>query len=135
MRAHVTETPPIRTRGIRGATTVDRNTREAILEATHELLATLIDANKLCAEDVAMALFSTTADLNAEFPAVVARRDFGWDRVALECVQEMPVPGSLALCIRVTLVVNTALRQDEVSHIFLRGARALRPDLVPTSPA
>jgi chorismate mutase len=70
-----------------------------------------------------------TADLNAEFPAVVARQHFGWTNVALECVQEMDVPGSLRLCLRILLHVNTERSQDQVCHVYLRGASVLRPDL------
>jgi chorismate mutase len=116
-------------RGIRGATTVESNTREAILDATRELLGELIRVNKVQAGDVASAWFTMTSDLNAEFPAVVARQQFGWTNVALECVQEMDVPGSLRLCLRILLHVNTERGQDEVCHVYLRGASVLRPDL------
>lgn len=115
-------------RGVRGATTVETNTRDEILEATRELLTALIDANQLDAADVASAFFSATPDLNAEFPAVAAR-ELGWTHVALTCMQEMYVPGSLGMCIRVLLHVNTTRRQDEMRFVYLRGARALRPDL------
>jgi chorismate mutase len=118
----------IRLRGIRGATTVESNTKEAILEATHELLSALIGANGLQANDVASAFFSATQDLNAEFPAVAAR-DLGWSHVALTCMQEMYVPGSLPMCVRILMHVNTAKNQDEVHFVYLRGARVLRPDL------
>jgi chorismate mutase len=116
-------------RGIRGATTVESNTREAILDATRELLGELIRVNNVQAGDVASAWFTMTSDLNAEFPAVVARQQFGWTNVALECVQEMDVPGSLRLCLRILLHVNTERGQDEVCHVYLRGASVLRPDL------
>ncbi len=88
-------------RGIRGATTVETNTRDAVLAATHELLAELIRVNKINKEDVASAFFSTTPDINAEFPAVAARNGFGWGNVALMCGHEMSVPGSLKMCLRV----------------------------------
>src|SRR5687767_7771925 len=94
-------------RGIRGATTVESNTREAILDATKELLTAIVKANDVLSDDVASAHFSTTVDLDAEFPAVVARRDFGWTDVALMCSHEMNVPGSLQMCLRVLLHVNT----------------------------
>jgi chorismate mutase len=116
-------------RGIRGAITVESNTREAILDATRELLNELIRVNNIKAGDVASAWFTMTSDLNAEFPAVVARQHFGWTNVALECVQEMDVPGSLRLCLRILLHVNTERSQDEVCHVYLRGASVLRPDL------
>jgi chorismate mutase len=117
-------------RGIRGATTVESNTREAILDATKELLAAIVEANGVQPEDIASAHFSTTVDLDAEFPAVVARRDFGWTDIALMCSHEMNVPGSLQMCLRVLLHVNTEKAQSEVVHIYLRGASVLRPDLV-----
>ena len=116
-------------RGIRGATTVETNTREAILEAAGELLGEIIRVNNIQTDDVASAYFSTTTDLNAEFPAVVARRDFGWTNIALMCGHEMDVPGSLRMCLRIMLHVNTETPQGKVTHIYLRGATVLRPDL------
>jgi chorismate mutase len=114
-------------RGIRGATTADANTREAILEATRDMLERLIEANGLRSEDIASAIFSTTADLTAEFPAVAAR-ELGWLDAALFCTHEMAVPGSLARCIRVLIHWNTTRRADEIVHVYIRGARTLRPD-------
>ena len=116
-------------RGIRGATTVESNTREAIVEAARELLDALVMANDVRTEDVASAYFTTTPDLNAEFPAVAARAHFGWTNVALMCGHEMSVPGSLQMCLRILLHVNTDLAQHEIHHVYLRGAAALRPDL------
>ena len=121
---------PVRVRGIRGATTVDRNTRDAILDATTELLRLLIEANDIRVEDVASAIFSTTPDLDAEFPAVAARLHFGWSHVALSCTHEMAVPGSLPMCLRILLHVNTDRTLEEVTHVYARGARVLRPDLL-----
>ena len=118
----------IRLRGIRGATTVDANTREAILKAAAELLSALIDANDIRRDDVASVFFSTTPDLNAEFPAVAARQ-MGWTNVALLCGHEMSVPGSLPMCLRILMHVNTAKAQDEIRFVYLQGARALRQDL------
>ena len=120
-------------RGIRGATTVESNTREAILDATREMLAEIISRNDVQTEDVASAYFSTTPELNAEFPAVAARNDFGWHHAALMCGHEMYVPGSLSMCLRVMVMVNTEKTQKEMQHVFLRGAAALRPDLSPPS--
>jgi chorismate mutase len=116
-------------RGIRGATTVESNTREAILDATRELLGEIISANNIVTDDVASATFTTTTDLNAEFPAVVARNEYGWTSIALMCGHEMDVPGSLRMCLRIMLIVNSDVPQNEVCHIYLRGAAALRPDL------
>ena len=114
-------------RGIRGATTADANTREAILAATREMLALLIEQNRLQPDDIVSAIFSTTPDLNAEFPAVAAR-DLGWVDTALLCTHEMAVPGSLPRCIRVLIHWNTSCRADEVRHVYIRGARSLRPE-------
>ena len=112
-------------RGLRGATTVQENSKEAILEATHELLQELLKANSFQADDVAAAFFTTTQDLNAEFPAVAARQ-MGWEFVPLICGHEMKVPDSLPLCIRVMILVNTEKRPDEMAHKYLRGAVNLR---------
>jgi chorismate mutase len=115
-------------RGIRGATTVSRNNRDEILEATREMLATIVEANDLDVEDVASAWFTTTPDLNAEFPAVAARQ-MGWTMIPLMCSHEMSVPGSLPLCVRVLLHVNTDRGVHDIRHVYLREARRLRPDL------
>jgi chorismate mutase len=114
-------------RGLRGATTVEKNDAEAMLGATTELLQALVEANGLCQEDVASVFFTTTPDLNAVCPAAAAR-GLGWTRTALLCVQEMAVPGSLPRCIRVLIHWNTERSIDELHHIYLREARALRPD-------
>ncbi|MDA0271339.1 MAG: chorismate mutase [Chloroflexi bacterium] len=115
-------------RGIRGATTVASNSREEILAATHELLSRIVEANEVDPDLVASILFSTTPDLTAEFPAVAAREQ-GYVHVALECVHEMNVPGSLAKCLRILMHVNTDRPLDQIKHIYLHGARALRRDL------
>jgi chorismate mutase len=114
-------------RGIRGATTCEANTREAILAATTDLLERLIAANSLLPEEIASAIFSTTPDLNAEFPAVAAR-GLGWVDTALFCTHEMNVPGSLQHCIRVLIHWNTQRLAHEIVHVYIRGARSLRPE-------
>ena len=116
------------TRGVRGATTVEANTAEAILDATKELLAAMLKANDLDVEYVASAFFTATPDLNAEFPALAAR-ELGWTDVALLCGHEMNKPGSLPMCLRVLLHVNTEKPAREIKHVYLRGARVLRPDI------
>ena len=113
-------------RGIRGATTVEHNDREEILAATAELLQLMISQNDLLAEDVASVIFTVTADLDAEFPALAARR-LGWTEVALMCAREIPVPGSLGMCIRILLHVNTTRSAAEIQHVYIRGAVSLRP--------
>jgi chorismate mutase len=116
-------------RGLRGATTVETNTPDAIRKATRELLTEMIEANEIHREDIASAWFTTTTDLNAEFPAVVARNDFGWTNVALMCAHELDVPGSLQMCLRILMHVNTERAQDEMHFIYQREARRLRPDI------
>jgi chorismate mutase len=112
-------------RGVRGATTAEDNSREAILEATTELLQEMVAANGIQVEDVASIIFTTSPDLNAEYPALAARLG-GWTQVALLCAHEMNVPQGLAKCIRILLHWNTDRRPDEVVHVYLRGARSLR---------
>ncbi len=114
-------------RGIRGATTADNNSPEEILKATRQLLALMIRANGIEPEDVASATFSTTTDLDAEFPALAARQ-LGWFDVALMCVHELDVPGSLRRCIRILLHWNTDKPADEIVHVYVKEARKLRPD-------
>ena len=96
-------------RGVRGATTADENTREAILAATRELLRLMIEANRLEPDDVASAIFTTTIDLNADYPALAARA-LGWHEVALMCMHEMNVPHGLKMCVRILLHWNTDVR-------------------------
>ncbi len=115
-------------RGIRGATTIAQNEREEILTATRQLLALIIRRNGIKSCDVASALFSTTPDVDAEFPALAARQ-LGWLDVPLLCGHEMAVPGSLPLCIRVMIHWNTDKPQNEIEHIYVREANRLRPDL------
>lgn len=117
----------MRCRGIRGATTVETNTPDAILEATTELLTEMVRANDLEVESVASAYFTTTRDLNAEFPAVAANK-MGFGDVALLCGHEMDVPGSLGMCLRILLHVNTEKGAQDIKHVYLRGATVLRPD-------
>jgi chorismate mutase len=112
-------------RGIRGATTVAKNDKAEIVAATKELLQKLVADNGLAVDTIASALFSSTAGLNAEFPAVAAR-EIGWNDTALLCMQEIDVPGSLANCIRVLLLVNTEQKPPELKHVYLRAAVNLR---------
>jgi chorismate mutase len=114
-------------RGVRGATTVEHNTREAILRGTRELLTQMIEANGIHPDDVASAIFTTTPDLTAEYPALAARQ-LGWHDVALLCTHEMAVSHGLKHCIRILLHWNTAKLASEVQHVYLKGAINLRPD-------
>ena len=114
-------------RGLRGATTVEANTEEAILGATRELLTMMIEANGVRENEVASIFFSSTSDLTAAFPARAAR-DLGWYQVALMGAQEMDVPQGPDRCIRVLMHWNTVKGITNLRHIFLHGARVLRPD-------
>ena len=112
-------------RGVRGATTAATNAREAVLDATRELLSAMIEANGISPDDVAAAHFTTSPDLVAEFPAVTARQ-MGWDAVPLMCGHEMAVPHGQARCIRILVLWNTAKGQSEVKHVYLKEAADLR---------
>jgi chorismate mutase len=108
---------------------VTENQVELILQATRELLEEILCANPtLDRADLAAAWFTLTSDLDAVFPAQAARQ-LGWKHVPLMCAREIPVPGSLPRCIRLMLFWNTELSQNEIQHIYLRRAAALRPDL------
>ena len=120
-------------RGVRGATTVESNTRDDILTATRQLLALMIRQNGIESEDVASAIFSSTTDLNAEFPALAARQ-LGWLEVPLLCMHEIDVPGSLRRCIRILVNWNTNKSQTDIAHVYIRDAVTLRPDLSKVPP-
>ena len=113
------------TRGIRGATTVENNAKEEIISATKELLTQITKANNIDPDDVASVIFTTTKDLNAEFPAVAARM-LGWTNTALICSHEMDVPGSLEKCIRILIHVNTEKSTQEIKHVYTKGAKNLK---------
>jgi chorismate mutase len=115
-------------RGVRGATTVESNNTEQILDATKELLRHMIDANGIEEEFVASVMFTTTPDLNTAYPAKGARL-VGWKRTALMGFQEMDMSTGLTQCIRILIHWNTTKTLDEINHIYLHGAEILRPDL------
>lgn len=115
-------------RGIRGATTIDHDDADLIVEATTELLVQMLEVNQIEVEDIASCWLTTTPDVTAQFPAVAARQ-MGWKDVALMCAHEMVVPGSLPLCIRAMIHWNTDKSQTEIEHVYLRDATQLRPDL------
>ncbi|MFO1063555.1 MAG: chorismate mutase [Pirellulales bacterium] len=115
-------------RGVRGATTVEDNSREAILTATRQMLALLVRRNDIAPADIASAIFTVTKDLNAEFPALAARQ-LGWLEVPLLCGYEIEVPGSLQKCVRVLVHWNTTKSQSELHHVYIHDAVRLRPDL------
>ena len=117
-------------RGIRGATTVSADEPHLILQATRELLEEILEENKgMQSEDVASAIFTVTDDLASTFPAQAAR-EMGWSQVPMLCAREIPVPNSLAHVIRVLVHWNTEIPQSEITHVYLREAVKLRPDIV-----
>ena len=119
-------------RGIRGATTAEVNSAEAITEATQELLVELTRLNDLDKDEICFAYFTTTHDLTAEFPAYAARR-LGWLEVPLLCGHDMdvplPNPRAVPMCIRILLLYNTAKPQSAMRFAYLRGAKAIKADL------
>ena len=116
-------------RGLRGAPTTETDTKESVLPATRELLDAILASNPgLKTDDIAAALFTVTDDIASAYPALAARQ-MGWDLVPMMCAREIPVEGSLPLCIRVLLHWNTELTQSEIKHVYLRNAVKLRPDL------
>jgi chorismate mutase len=115
-------------RGIRGAITVSANNNKDILAAAKELLTEMTKANKIEIKDIAAIIFTTTPDLNAEFPAV-ATRELGWpSNLALLCGHEMSVPNALPHCLRVLMLVNTEKGAEEIRHVYLGEAKKLKDD-------
>ncbi len=115
----------MRCRGIRGATTVDGNTREDTLAAAKELLQEMIKANGVQQEEIACIFFTTTPDINRAFPAAAAR-ELGLSQVPMLCGHEMNVPGSLPMCLRILILFNTEKGAEEIVHVYIREARELR---------
>lgn len=116
-------------RGIRGATTVSENTVSAMTHAVNELLDEIEACNQFRTEDIVSVFFTITSDLDAIFPAAVARKRPNWNYVPLIDLQQMHVKGSLERCVRVLIQINTSVSQTAVKHRYLGKAHALRPDL------
>ncbi len=116
-------------RGIRGATTVTKNTSQEIIDKTESLLREIVVGNNIEPDDISSIIFSVTEDIDADFPAKAIRRLSGFTYVPVMCVKEVPVPNSLPFCIRVMMSVNTKLAPNEVKHVYREGAVDLRPDL------
>ncbi len=114
-------------RGVRGATTVEANTRERILSRTKELFQAMLEVNEINPGDVGSVFFTTTRDLDAEYPALAARQ-LGWYEHAFLCGHEMDVPGGLERCIRILIHWNTTKSPEEIQHVYINGAEALRPE-------
>lgn len=116
-------------RAVRGAITVENNSKEEILEATEELLKQIILENEIEHDNLIQIIFTLTPDLNAVFPAVAARK-MGITNVPLMCMSEIPVEGALKKCVRILLEMNCDKELDDIKHVYLKGAKTLRPDLV-----
>ena len=127
MAVQAMNTNDLKMRALRGATTASANTAAAMAEAVEELLDALISSNELRGDQVLRATFSVTADLDAIFPASLARRRDGWDGVALLDCQQMRVQGDLPRCIRVLVQAQMPTTQA-LHHPYLREAQRLRPD-------
>ena len=115
-------------RAVRGATTVDADTPEAITERVVALLQLILDRNGLVEDDLISILFTATEDITSTFPATAAR-SMGLGAVPLICARELPVVGSVQHCIRVMLHVTTDRPRDQIHHVYLEGAQGLRDDL------
>ncbi|WHH59461.1 chorismate mutase [Petroclostridium sp. X23] len=115
-------------RAIRGAITVDENTKEQIINKTKQLLVEIIQSNDVSNSDMVSIFFTVTNDITAAFPPVAAR-ELGLANVPLMTAVEMEVPGSLPKCIRVMLHLNSDKSLDEIKHVYLGNAKKLRPDL------
>ncbi len=116
-------------RGIRGATTVNENTREEIFGKTKELTAEVLRVNNIAPQDIGAAIFSATEDITAAFPAAGAREIEGFSEVPLFDARQMNVENGLKFCIRLLLLADTDKKQREIKHVYLHGAKKLRPDL------
>ena len=116
-------------RGIRGAITVEADTKEEIKSATVELLSEMIKQNEIDIEDISFAIFTVTKDIKSDFPAKYARLDMGFKYVPMMNYMEADIEGALKKCIRIMLNVNTVKKQDEIKHVYLKGAKILRQDL------
>jgi chorismate mutase len=116
-------------RAVRGAITVAKNSAAEIVSATDELLQAMLAANNINKEDIVSIIFTVTKDLDAEFPAVAARKN-GWTSIPMLCSYEIAVKQSLKKCIRILLTFNTEKSLKQIKHQYLRGATSLRPDLV-----
>lgn len=117
------------TRGIRGAITVKNNTIEDIKEATITLISEMIKKNNIKLSDVSHCIFTMTNDLDAAYPAKFVRSELKFDYVPLLCFNELNIQNSLKMCLRALIVINTEKSQEEIKHVYLEGAKILRPDL------
>jgi len=123
-----TRMPVSAVRAVRGAIQLEVDEREHVLSATRELVSSVLESNSLTKDDVISIMFTATEDVRSEFPAVAAR-ELGLGDVPLMCAQELDIAGAMPRVIRLMALVNTALSRDQITHVYLRGATALRQDL------
>ena len=117
-------------RGIRGAITIENNTVEDVKAATVELLTEMKKQNNYDEKDISNVVFTLTDDIDCIYPAKIAREELSnWKYVPMVCFPEMKIENSLKKCLRVLIVINTELNQDEIKHVYLKGAQKLREDL------
>jgi len=116
-------------RGVRGATTVKENTKEEIIKETSNLLQEILSVNNINSEDIASIIFTTTIDVNSEFPAVAAREILYLNTVPLLNMHEINNPNGLKFCIRILIHWNTNTKQNDIKHVYLNKATNLRTDL------
>lgn len=120
----------IKSRGIRGAITVESDCQEELEKATVELFSQIVKQNDVATDDISHIIFTLTKDLKSAFPAKFLRQNFSVQYVPLLCMNELDVEPSLKKCLRILVVVNTSKKQDEIKHVYLGGAKILRSDLI-----
>ena len=117
-------------RGIRGAITIEENSIEYVRKATIELISEMKKQNNYKEEDISNVIFTLTDDINCIYPAKIAREEFAqWKYVPMMCFNELNIENSLRKCLRILITVNTELAQDQIKHVYLKGAANLRKDL------
>ncbi len=116
-------------RGVRGAITLENNSKEEVKNATIKLTKEVLEKNNINKDDIAFVIYTVTNDINADFPAKYARLELGFDLIPMMCYREMEVEGSIPLCLRMLLTFNTNKTQKEIKHCYLGNAQTLRKDL------
>ena len=117
-------------RGIRGAITIEENTIEAVKDATIELISEMKKQNNYDEKDISNVIFTLTEDIDCVYPAKIAREEFiEWKYVPMMCFNELKIDNSLRKCLRILITINTDLAQDQIKHVYLKGAQKLREDL------
>lgn len=119
----------MKVRCIRGAITVEENTAEQIEDATYEMISNIINLNSIDEDDVINIIFTATKDLNQQYPSIVMRKRFNWMETPILNFEEKDIVSSLEKCIRVLMYIYTDKQKSDIAHVYLRGAKKLRPDL------